>query len=163
MKLTYVLISKKNQLKSVTGLRQKEFDKLMPNFKSSWYNYISKYTFEGEIRQRERSRRVNSTFQSDEDMLVFVLYHYRHYTTQDLMSVHFEMTQPQVAKWIRALEPILKQCLEELGLTPKREVNELNEQLDYRITIIMDGSERPINRPMHEQAEYYSGKKNDTP
>jgi hypothetical protein len=78
------------------------------------------------------------------------------------MSVHFEMTQPQIAKWIKALEPILKQCLKELGLTPKREVKELNEQLDYRITIIMDGSERPINRPMYEQEEYYSGKKNGT-
>lgn len=162
MKLTYQLISKKKQLKSVTGLRQIEFYKLLPKFKSSWYDYITKYTFDGEIRLRGRTKRINSTFQCEEDLLVFILYHYRHYITQDLMSVHFEMTQPQVAKWIKALEPILKKCLEELGLAPKREVNELNEQLDYHITIIMDGSERPINRPMYEQEEYYSGKKNDT-
>lgn len=162
MKLTYAVITKKKQLKSVTGLLQSEFEKLMPMFQRCWHDYISKYTFEGSIRRRERSRRINSTFKCDEDMLIFILYHYRHYITQDLMSVHFEMTQPQIAKWIKALEPILKQCLKELGLTPKREVKELNEQLDYRITIIMDGSERPINRPMYEQEEYYSGKKNGT-
>ncbi|MBK8846238.1 MAG: transposase family protein [Bacteroidetes bacterium] len=162
MKITYAAIAKKRQLKSVTGLHENEFEKLLSSFKDCWYDYISKHTFEGANRTRERSRRSNSTFQCDEDMLVFILYHYRHYITQELMSVHFEMTQPQVAKWIKALEPILKRCLTELGLMPKREAKELNEQLDYRITIVMDGSERPINRPMDEQEEYYSGKKNDT-
>lgn len=164
MKLTYVILKKQTRLlKSATGLSLKEFEFLVPAFEKSWQSYISQYTFEGKRRERKRKVRVNNKFKCTEDMLVFILYDYRHNPTQDFMGLHFNMTQPKVAAWLKVLEPLLKDSLEQLGLVPEREAKKLGERLTESVTILLDGSERPINRPKYEQEEYYSGKKNNTP
>jgi hypothetical protein len=164
MKINYETLKGKSSLiKSATGLSLKEFDFLVEPFKMRWENHISRYTFEGKKRERARTVRKNSTFKSTEDMLIFILYDYRHNPTQDFMSLHFELTQPKVAAWIKILEPILEDSLRELKLIPKRDNQGLNDRLIESVTVILDGSERPINRPLHEQKEYYSGKKSNTP
>jgi len=94
-------------------------------------------------------------------MLIFILYDYRHNPTQEFMGLHFELTQPKVAMWIRVLEPILLNSLGKLKLLPERESEKLNAHLIESVTILLDGSERPINRPKYDQKEYYSGKKNN--
>ena len=95
-------------------------------------------------------------------MLIFILYDYRHNPTQDFMSLHFELTQPKVAMWIKVLEPLLEQSLEELNLLPQRDSVGMNERLIESVTVLLDGTERPINRPLYDQKEYYSGKKTNT-
>ena len=92
-------------------------------------------------------------------MLIFILYDYRHNPTQDFMGLHFDITQPKVAAWIKVLDPILEKSLQELGLTPERDNDGLNDRLIESVTVLFDGSERPINRPLYDQREYYSGKK----
>jgi hypothetical protein len=154
MKINYETLKAKSSLiKSATGLSLKEFDFLVEPFKKRWKNHISRYTFEGKKRERARTVRKNSTFKSTEDMLIFILYDYRHNPTQDFMSLHFELTQPKVAAWIKILEPILEDSLRELKLIPKRDSQGLNDRLIESVTVILDGSERPINRPLHEQKE----------
>lgn len=155
------LKSKSSLLKSATGLNVKDFEYLAPVFKEEWDIYISKYTFEGQIRIRKRTVKKNSTFKCVEDMLIFILYDYRHNPTQEFMGLHFELTQPKVAMWIRVLEPILLKSLGSLKLLPERESEKLNAHLIESVTILLDGSERPINRPKYDQKEYYSGKKNN--
>lgn len=163
MKLAYKNLKKKSsRLKSATGLSQKEFDFLKPAFETSWLDYMSRYTFEGKKRQRARTVRVNSTFPCIEDMLVFILYDYRHNPTQDFMGLHFDLTQPKVAMWLKVLEPILEKSLKQLGLTPERESDSFNERLVDSVTVLLDGSERPVNRPKYDQKEFYSGKKRST-
>ncbi len=160
MKLNYKkLKSKSSLIKSATGLNLKEFDYLVPTFELSWNSYICKYTFEGTKRNRARTIRKNSTFKRVEDMLIFILYDYRHNPTQDFMGLHFELTQPKVAMWIKVLEPILEKSLKELKLLPERDTAGLNERLVESVTVLFDGSERPINRPLYDQKEYFSGKK----
>lgn len=161
MKLNYeTLKARSNLIKSATGLSLKEFDYLFPQFSSCWDDYISRYTFEGTKRKRARKVRKNSTFKQDEDMLIFILYDYRHNPTQDFMGLHFQLTQPKVAMWLKVLEPLLLKGLKKLNLVPARDSKALNNRLIESVTILLDGSERPINRPKYEQAEYYSGKKN---
>lgn len=155
------LKSKSSLLKSATGLNLKEFEYLVPVFKEEWDIYISKYTFEGQTRIRKRTVKKNSTFKCVDDMLIFILYDYRHNPTQEFMGLHFELTQPKVAMWIRVLEPILLNSLGKLKLLPERESEKLNAHLIESVTILLDGSERPINRPKYDQKEYYSGKKNN--
>ena len=163
MKLNYkTLKARSNLIKSATGLSLKEFDFLVPTFERRWQSYISRYTFEGKKRQRARKVRKNSTFKCAEDMLIFILYDYRHNPTQDFMGLHFGITQPKVAAWIKVLDPILEEGLKELGLTPRRNNDGLNERLIESVTVLFDGSERPINRPLYDQKEYYSGKKSNT-
>jgi hypothetical protein len=163
MKLDYKNLKKKSSLlKSATGLSQKEFDFLKPAFEKSWLNYISRYTFEGKKRERARTVRVNSTFPFTEDMMIFILYDYRHNPTQDFMGLHFDLPQPKVAMWIKVLEPILVKSLKQMGLAPTRKSDSLNDRLVDSITILLDGSERPVNRPKYDQQEFYSGKKRNT-
>ncbi len=163
MKLNYQkLKAKSSLLKSATGLSLKEFDYLVLSFDRKWSYYISRYTFEGMERQRKRTIRKNSTFKSSEDMLIFILYDYRHNPTQDFMGLHFELTQPKVAMWIKVLEPILEESLKELNLLPERDTVGMNERMVESVTVLFDGTERPINRPLYDQKEYYSGKKTNT-
>ena len=163
MKLTYAHLKiKSSLLKSATGLSLKEFDYLLSTFEDRWQDYNSKYTFEGEKRQRARKPRKNNTFMCTEDMLIFILYDYRHNPTQEFMGLHFDLTQPKVAMWIKVLDPILEASLKKLKLTPQRDNAGLNDRLIESITVLFDGSERAVNRPLYDQKEYYSGKKNTT-
>ena len=163
MKLNYVHLKiKSSLLKSATGLNFKEFDYLLPTFEERWQDYNGKYTFEGLKRQRAQSPRKNNTFKCAEDMLIFILYDYRHNPTQEFMGLHFDLPQPKVAMWIKVLEPILEASLKKLKLTPERDNAGLNDRLIESVTVLFDGSERPVNRPLYDQKEYYSGKKNIT-
>lgn len=162
MEINYETLRVKSRLiKSATGLSLKEFDLLVPSFEKEWDKYITRYTFEGKRRQRVRKTRKNSRFKCTEDMLIFILYDYRHNPTQEFMGLHFELTQPKVALWLKVLEPILEEALKEMGLLPERDSEGLNNRMVESVTVLLDGSERPINRPLYEQKEYYSGKKNN--
>jgi hypothetical protein len=74
----------------------------------------------------------------------------------------FEMTQPQCNDWIHLLAEILCKTLKNLGELPDRNyerVKYLAQQID---NVILDGTERPIQRPLDSdrQKSCYSGKKN---
>lgn len=164
MKLTYKKLKEKSSLiKSATGLSLKEFDSLVPTFEIVWNSYISKYTFEGKQRNRSRTVRKNSKFKCVEDMLIFMLYDYRHNPTQDFMGLHFGLTQPKVATWIKVLDPLLLKSLDKLNLIPVRDSDALDDRLIESVTVLLDGSERPINRPKYEQQDFFSGKKSIIP
>lgn len=164
MKLTYKKLKIKSSLiKSATGLSLKEFDCLVPTFEIAWNSYIFKYTFEGKDRNRSRTVRKNSKFKCVEDMLIFILYDYRHNPTQDFMGLHFGLTQPKVAVWIKVLDPLLLKSLDKLKLIPVRNSDALDDRLIESVTVLLDGSERPINRPKYEQQDFFSGKKSTTP
>jgi hypothetical protein len=163
MKLTYATLKTKSSLlKSATGLSLKEFDYLLLTFIENWQSYNKRFTFEGKPRERARKYRKNSTFKDDADLLIFILYDYRHNPTQEFMGLHFNMTQPKVAAWLKVLDPLLERSLKKLNLTPLRDNVGLNERLIESVTVLFDGSERPINRPLYDQKEFYSGKKNNT-
>lgn len=164
MKLTYKKLKiKSSLLKSATGLSLKEFDCLVPTFEITWNSYILKYTFDGKHRNRSRTVRKNSKFKCVEDMLIFILYDYRHNPTQDFMGLHFGLTQPKVAAWIKVLDPLLLKSLDKLNLIPVRDSDALDDRLIESVTVLLDGSERPINRPKYEQQDFFSGKKSVIP
>ncbi len=78
------------------------------------------------------------------------------------MGLQFDLPQPKVAMWIKVLEPVLEKSLKQMGLVPTRESDSLNERLVNSVTILLDGSERVVNRPKYDQEEFYSGKKRNT-
>jgi hypothetical protein len=164
MKLTYARLKKQSSLmKSSTGLSMKEFEFLLPVFEKHWHRVMVGQTFEGKPRQRRRTGRVNSKFESVGDMLIFVLYDYRHNPTQELLALHFDLTQPKVALWLKNLEPILLMSLKEMKLVPVRASEAIDNLLIESVTVLLDGTERPVNRPKYDQVEFYSGKKRNTP
>jgi len=162
MKLTYKKIKDKPEvLISLTTLRREEFEVLSEFFEQSWQEYIRRYTLEGKPRNRSASIRTNTTLRTAEDRLLFILYHLKGNAIQQLMGITFEMTQAQVSLWIKLLSKLLRDSLEKQGYLPKRKVEQLKKALEKESTVLLDATEREIQRPADNevQKEYYSGKK----
>jgi hypothetical protein len=162
MKLTYKKIKDKPEvLISLTTLRREEFEALSEFFEQSWQGYIRQYTLEGKPRNRSASIRSNTTLRTAEDRLLFILYHLKGNAIQQLMGITFEMTQAQVSLWIKLLSKLLRDSLEKQGYLPKRKVEQLKKALEKESTVLLDATEREIQRPKDNevQKEYYSGKK----
>jgi hypothetical protein len=162
MKLTYKKIKDKPEvLISLTTLRREEFEVLSEFFEQSWQGYIRQYTLEGKPRNRSASIRSNTTLRTAEDRLLFILYHLKGNAIQQLMGITFEMTQAQVSLWIKLLSKLLRDSLEKQGYLPKRKVEQLKKALEKESTVLLDATEREIQRPADNevQKEYYSGKK----
>ena len=162
MKLTYKRIKDKPEvLISLTTLRREEFEALSEFFEQTWQGYIRQYTLEGKPRNRSASIRTNTTLRTAEDRLLFILYHLKGNAIQQLMGITFEMTQAQVSLWIKLLSKLLRDSLEKQGYLPKRKVEQLKKVLEKESTVLLDATEREIQRPADNevQKEYYSGKK----
>jgi len=162
MRLTYKKIKDKPEvLISLTTLRREEFEALSEFFEQSWQDYIRKYTLEGKPRNRSASIRSNTTLRTAEDRLLFILYHLKGNAIQQLMGITFEMTQAQVSLWIKLLSKLLRDSLEKQGYLPKRKAEQLKKALEKESTVLLDATEREIQRPVDNevQKEYYSGKK----
>jgi len=162
MKLTYKKIKDKPEvLISLTTLSREEFEVLSKFFEQTWQEYIGQYTLEGKPRNRSASIRSNTTLRTAEDRLLFILYHLKGNAIQQLMGITFEMTQAQVSLWIKLLSKLLRDSLEKQGYLPKRKVEQLKKALEKESTVLLDATEREIQRPADNevQKEYYSGKK----
>ena len=141
----------------------KEFEILKEPFEREWNRYMEQHTFEGKRRERKRTVRVNSKFSSTEDMMLFILHHYKSHSTQEMLGLEFDLGQSKVSAWINALEPILIKTLKKMNLLPARDSQAIDHRVIEFAAVILDGSERPIQRPKYEQQEFYSGKKNIIP
>jgi len=72
------------------------------------------------------------------------------------------MTQPQADMLIHLLVPLLRKTLRRLGALPERKASRLSGILKGAADVLLDGTERPIQRPAdYEMADdHYSGKQN---
>ena len=134
-----------SQVLAATGLTPAEFDALLITFKYHWDEYYSHFTLEGKVRQRISYNSVVSD--SGQNVL---------------HAIQFEMTQPQANRWIHLLSEILRRTLKTLGELPDRNSKRLIHILQGCEEVLLDGTERPIQRPLDEdwQSACYSGKKN---
>lgn len=163
MGLKYEKIRKKPaQILSLTGLTGDEFDFLSGEFSEDWDNYISHYTLEGKPRQRVSLPRKRGVLPMPTDKLLFILVYMKTFPLQELHAATFGMVQPQANKWIHLLAGILRKTLKRLGELPGRNPQKLEWVLQGCGDILLDGSERPVQRPKDDelQRECYSGKKN---
>lgn len=145
----------------MTTLRQEEFEELSEFFEQTWQQYIRQYTLEGKPRKRRTGVRNDTVLRTAEERLLFILYHLKGNCIQQLIGITFEMTQAQVSLRIKLLSKLLRDTLERQGFLPKRKVEQLKKVLEKESTILLDATEREIQRPADKdvQKEYYSGKK----
>jgi len=155
---------KKNepQLLSLTGFTAVEFESLLPAFKCEWEEYYSHFTLEGNIRQRISYNRKTSKLPLISDKLLFILSYLKNNPLQEYHGATFGMTQPQCNDWVHLLSDILVKTLKHLGELPERNSARMHYVLQKCQDILLDGTERPIQRPQAEerQTSCYSGKKN---
>jgi hypothetical protein len=164
--LTYAqLKDKPKELLAATGLKQAEFERLLPVFAARYAaRYPADQTLEGKPRQRQRGGGVKGQLARIEDKLLFILVYQKTYPLQTMQGLHFGLSQPQANYWIHQLLPVLQQALNELGVSPSRDPAAVaTEPLvnETAADLLIDGTERRRQRPQdpEQQRDHYSGKK----
>lgn len=162
MKLTYNKIKNNPKvLISLTTLNRKEFEELSEFLEKSWSDYIKYNTLEGKLRDRKSTVRSNTVLKTSGDRLLFILYHLKGNPIQEIIGISFEMTQAQVSLWLKLLSRLLREALGKQGFLPKRKVEQLKKVLEKERVVLLDGTERRVQRPLDNdvQRDYFSGKK----
>ena len=161
--LSYAKVQGKPQvLRSLTGLTEPEFETLLKSFEQAWDAYI-----EHEYIQKPRARRYGGGRHAQvyriEDKLLFILVYFWLYPTQAVQGFLFDLGQPQANEWVHRLSGVLNRALGYEKQLPEREPSRLKQVLQQcpSLEFIIDGTERPINRPQDATAQQdsYSGKK----
>lgn len=149
------------QFLGITGLTVADFDFLLPHFKIEWDNYNDIFTLEGKPRQRKSYSRTDSILPKVSDKLFFVLIYLKTNPLQEQHAASFQMTQPQANILIHLLSDILRKTLKQLGELPERYEYRVKHVIASCEDVLLDGVERPIQRPQASdlQKASYSGKK----
>lgn len=116
-----------------------------------------------EDRERAPGAGGKPTLRTVMDRLMFILVYFKMYPTQDLLGVLFGQSQPWANKWVHRLAGCLEDALGrkmELPLRPTATLEELQARCP-ELRFVLDGTERPIQRPKEDEAQKanYSGKK----
>ena len=150
------------QFLSVTGLEVAEFNYLLPYFREHWDAYMRCYTLEGKPRLRQSYPRKDSVLPNVADKLIFLLIYLKTNPIQEHHAASFGMTQSQANIRIHLYCDSLRKALKTLGELPERNEYRLSRILSALKDVLLDATERPIERPSQSdrQKSCYSGKKN---
>lgn len=157
------ILSTPRLAKAATGLTADEFEALAQIFSALWEKPLRRRTAEGASRQRQPGGGRRGQLSDPRLKLVFILFYFRVYPTQDVLGLFFGLSQPQVCAWVHRLTPLLQAALgRELHL-PTRQPARLHQVLARcpDLAFILDGTERPVRRPQAEpaQRQHYSGRR----
>ena len=163
--LNYAKIKDKSRIfRSFTGLTLLAFCHLSSAFAEAQQQARQQQEAQRRTpRQRQVGGGRKATLLSLEDQLVFILFYFRYYPTQEVMGFLFGLSQSQANEWIHRLTPLLNAALGYEQQLPARQAADLEQLLAEcsELAFIIDGTERPIQRPKdpQRQREHYSGKK----
>jgi hypothetical protein len=148
-------------MRAMTGLNRKAFEELLTSFDQA---YQHKQRQSKVNRQRAVGGGRKATLGTSRDKLFYILLYCKCYPTFDLMSVLFSFDRSCAWDWVHGLMPILEQALGHKQALPERKLRSMAEfwsRFPEVKTVILDGTERPMQRPKETQAqkENYSGKK----
>src|SRR5215210_8376986 len=161
--LSYAKIVKNPfQFLSLTGMEVEVFDRLHEAYQKQWNKYIKEYTVAGEKRTRAHRKRSDGVVEQTEDQLFFVLHYLKSNSIQEHHAATYGMRQSQCTMWLHLLLKLLHQALKALKQLPERDAAKLNKTLRGLQEVLIDGTERDIDRPQdsEEKGKHYSGKKN---
>ena len=120
------------------------------------------------LASRKRERAVGggrrARLRTGSEKLLFILFYLKVYPTFDLMGVFFDLDRSQCCRWVHRLMPLLEDVLGRKQYLPKRRIGspeEFRESFPGVFEVIIDGTERPIQRPGKPSTsrKHYSGKK----
>lgn len=163
--LTYEKIKNKPRiLCSLTGLSPAAFKQLAVSFQKGYEQELEQAEGQREKpRQRQHGGGRKATLASIEDKLVFILFYFKFYPIQELLGFFFGLSQPQANYWVHTLTPALNKALGYEQQLPARKTQDVEQVLAQcpGLEFIIDGTERPIQRPKDQQRQRdnYSGKK----
>lgn len=142
------------QFRSLTSLSLEEFDTLLPVFEGVWLNFIHRYKLDGRPRTRRYSPRDTETLASVAEKLFFILVYQKNNPLQEFLAASFGLSQDMSNKWIHVVSPLLLKPMQ--NWRPSRRADDM--PIDDTSVVIVDATERPVERDTYEQEEFYSGK-----
>src|SRR5215831_17139609 len=164
--LTYTTLSSQPQsFLALTGLTNAEFGKLLPAFQAAYARaHPIDRTATGQPRRRWPGAGRPSALWDDADKLLFVLVYLKTYPLQVVLGQLFGISTSQANYWLHHLLPIVRTALDDLGVLPERDGDQLSgqpAQPGRSGLVIIDGTERRRQRPKEpeKQALHSSGKK----
>lgn len=163
--LTYEKIKNKPQiLRSLTGLSPAAFNQLAVSFRKAYDQSLEQADEHREKpRQRQPGGGRKAMLASSEDKLLFILFYFKFYPIQTVLGFFSGLSQAQANYWIHSLTPILNRALGYEQQLPARKTRDIEQVLAAcpALEFIIDGTERPIQRPKdpQRQRDNYSGKK----
>jgi hypothetical protein len=163
--LQYTTIAEKPILcRQLTGLSLEGFRKLLPAFNEAERLEQERRDQQRSVpRKRQPGAGRRPRLRTSADRLLFILVYFKLYPLQDVQAFLFGMSQAQAWEWIHRLTPLLNHALGAEQQLPAREPAPLTRVLRKcpGLEFIIDGTERPIQRPKDKQRqrEFYSGKK----
>jgi hypothetical protein len=151
-----------SQLISLTGLNNNEFELLSEEFSVEFTSHIEQFTIEGKPRRRLYKPRRTSNLPTIDDKLFFTLVFLKTNPLQEHHSASFGINQPKADLYIHTFVSLLRQTLKRLGELPSRRSSCLKQILQNCDHVLLDATERPIQKPIDIEIadEHYSGKKN---
>jgi hypothetical protein len=148
----------------LTGLSLQAFLDLLPVF----HRATAHLAYQAEQRRKQPRQRQSGggrkpLLRSDADRLLFILFYFKVYPLQAVQGFFFGLSQAQACDWIHRLTPVLNHALGFEHQLPARKAADVTQVLRQcpGLEFIIDGTERPIQRPKDKQRqrEFYSGKK----
>jgi hypothetical protein len=148
-------------LRALTGLNRQAFDALLPSFEQV---YRASRMAAKPQRQRAMGGGRKARLNSIEAKLFYILFYFKCYPTFDLAGVLFDLDRSQTHEWMHGLQPVLEAALGEKMVLPERKLRSIEafmEAFPGVERVMIDGTERPIQRPQDpdQQTLNYSGKK----
>lgn len=146
-------------LRALTGFNRKAFEALLPKFGEVYTQSLL-----DRPRQRAIGGGRKARLHRPEDKLFYILFYFKCYPTFDLAGVLFDIDRSQACTWMHRLQPILEATLGAHLVLPERKLDSVEafiERFPGVKRVMMDGTERPIQRPQdpEKQKLNYSGKK----
>lgn len=148
-----VIRNKPGQFQALTSLSIAQFDALLPVFALLLEARLEARTIQGRFRQRRFSPRNEAVLPTDAHKLFFILIYLKNNPLQEYHAAAFGLTQDWCNRWIHLLLPLVNKAL------AKHQANESVSPPAATGILVMDATERPVERDTYEQAHFYSGKK----
>ena len=136
------------RMRALTSMDGEAFCKLEKRFADVLAGELLERTRAGQRRKRAAGGGRKGVLPSVRHKLFFILFYLKAYPTQDVMGYFFGLSQPQVCERVNQLLPLLKTLLAvELPARHGRDLAEVMAQLPEVKEVLVDGTERPIQRP----------------
>ncbi len=139
----------------LSGIRLSDFDPLVATLHPIWLKREHR-RLSRKGRKRAIGGGMSYRLKFAEQLLLCLIY-YRTYTSHVFMGLLFDVSSPTVCRRIRAMTQLMSGHFR----MPERKVNLTRTQKDELLYLMIDGTERPVQRPQKPSARKskYSGKK----
>ena len=159
------LKEKPREFLAATGIRNEEFECLLPTFEKCYQAALPKKTKPSKKKkQRAAGGGRKSNLKTMSDKLLFILVYQKTFGLQTMHGLQFGVSQGRANYWIHRLLPVLQQTMGDSGMKPERigkQAAALIKASEGGANLSLDASERELQRPVEarQQALKYSGKK----